>query len=181
MAAGVSARLAWAVETLAVRPDDRILEIGCGHGVAVSLVCARLDGGRIVAIDRSPTMIAMAERRNAAHVAAGRAALRAVALEAADFGGDRFDKVFAVNVSPAWKVPGGLRKIKEVLAPEGALYLFHQQPDWAGAQPPRAFVDDLTGILRAQGFAVAPPIVANLEPLPAVCVIARVASEAARA
>jgi len=63
-----AARLVWAVETLAVQPADRLLEIGCGHGVAVSLVCERLDGASIVAIDRSPTMIELATRRNAIHV-----------------------------------------------------------------------------------------------------------------
>jgi cyclopropane fatty-acyl-phospholipid synthase-like methyltransferase len=28
----------WAVETLALKPDERVLEIGCGNGLAVSLI-----------------------------------------------------------------------------------------------------------------------------------------------
>jgi trans-aconitate methyltransferase len=57
------------VDALAVEPDDRLLEIGCGHGVAVTLACQKLDRGSITAIDRSPTMIEMASKRNADHVA----------------------------------------------------------------------------------------------------------------
>jgi len=91
-------RLVWPVEQLLVQPGDRLLEIGCGHGLAVSLVCERLDGGRITAIDRSRKMIDMATKRNGDHVAAGRAELQVGPFERTDFGGERFDKVFSVNV-----------------------------------------------------------------------------------
>ena len=105
MAGKASERFVWAVDTLEVRPADRLLEVGCGHGVAVSLVCERLTTGTITAIDRSPKMIEMATRRNREHVDAGRAVLEAVALEEADLGDRRFDKVFAFNVAPFWQQP----------------------------------------------------------------------------
>ena len=54
MAGKASERFVWAVDSLEVREADRLLEVGCGHGVAVSLVCERLTTGAITAIDPSP-------------------------------------------------------------------------------------------------------------------------------
>src|SRR5919204_939712 len=102
MAGKPSERFVWAVDTLALDPADRLLEVGCGQGVAVSLVCERLTTGTITAIDRSPKMIEMAARRNREHVDDGKADLEAIALEDADLGNRRFDKVFAFNVAPFW-------------------------------------------------------------------------------
>ena len=94
----MSERLRKVVDELDIQPDDRVLEIGCGHGVAATYVCERLDGGRLTAIDRSPKMIEAAERRNAEHVAAGRAEFLVAALEDLKLGERRFDKIFAVRV-----------------------------------------------------------------------------------
>ena len=124
MKSKVSERFTWAVETLELDSGDDVLEVGCGHGVAVSLVCERLGpGGRITAIDRSPKMIAAARRRNRSHVRSGRAVLETVALEDADFGAQRFDKVFAFNVAPFWLEPtGALEVVRKCLAPRGGVY-----------------------------------------------------------
>src|SRR4029450_5322828 len=133
MASKPSERFVWAVDTLALDPADRVLEVGCGHGVAVSLVCERLVSGGSTGIDRSTKMIEMAARRNREHVAAGRAVLKTAALEKADFGDERFDKVFAFNVPPFWHQPReALGIVRRHLAPDGAVYLFwdarHTQP-----------------------------------------------------
>src|ERR671921_2418442 len=173
MASKPSERFVWAVDTLALDPADRVLEVGCGHGVAVSLVCERLTSGRITAIDRSKKMIEMAARRNREHVAGGRAVLKTTALEKADFGNERFDKVFAFNVAPFWLQPkAALGIVREHLARDGAVYLFwdarHSAPERA-----RDLGNELGDRLREGGFSVDRVLVEDLRPVPAVCAIGR--------
>jgi SAM-dependent methyltransferase len=173
MAGKASERFVWAVDTLAVRPADRLLEVGCGHGVAVSLVCERLTTGTITAIDRSPRMIEIATRRNREHVEAGRALLEAVALEDADLGNRRFDKIFAFNVAPFWLEPeAALGVVRKHLARDGAFYLFwdarHTEPGRS-----RDLADQLGERVRLGRFSVDRVLVQHLRPVPAVCVIGR--------
>jgi ubiquinone/menaquinone biosynthesis C-methylase UbiE len=99
-----------------------VLEIGCGHGVAATFVCERLDGGRLTAIDRSPKMIAAAARRNAEYVEAGRAEFLVMRLEELDLGERRFDKVFAVRVGLFHREPERARALVEpYLTPGGQI------------------------------------------------------------
>jgi ubiquinone/menaquinone biosynthesis C-methylase UbiE len=125
----MSDRLRAVVEQLNIRPDDRILEIGCGHGVAASLVCERLDGGRLTAIDRSAKMIEAAERRNAAYVEAGKAEFVVATLEDVDLGDCRFDVIFAVRVGLFHREPERARGLAERwLAPGGRVFAFFDEP-----------------------------------------------------
>jgi ubiquinone/menaquinone biosynthesis C-methylase UbiE len=146
-------RHAWVAETLSIDPADRLLEVGCGHGVTASLVCERLGSGHITAIDRSTKMIEMAARRNRDHVAAGRAAFEATSLEQADLGHARFDKVFAVHVAFFWRKPAeALPIVARALARGGALYLFNQTPGWTPAAA-RAFGDRVGAVLQEHDFS----------------------------
>jgi SAM-dependent methyltransferase len=172
MASKVPERLVWAVETLELKPSDHVLEVGCGHGIAVSLVCERLGPrGRLTAIDRSQKMIAAAKRRNRLHVESGRAVLEAMALEDAELGAQRFDSVFAFNVAPFWLEPNdALEVVREHLAPGGALYVFWDARRHTGADLGKL----LSARLRQGGFAIERVLVKKLQPVPAVCVIGRV-------
>jgi ubiquinone/menaquinone biosynthesis C-methylase UbiE len=125
----VSERLRSIVASLGIQPNDRVLEIGCGHGVAATLVCERLDGGFLTAVDRSAKMIEAASRRNAEHVAAGRAEFLVAALEDLDLGERRFDKVFAVRVGLFHRDPERARSLVEPwLAPGGEVRAFFDEP-----------------------------------------------------
>jgi ubiquinone/menaquinone biosynthesis C-methylase UbiE len=125
----MSERLRSVIEQLDIQPDDRVLEIGCGHGVAATLVCERLEGGRLTAVDRSPKMIEAATRRNRAYIESGRAEFLVAALEGLDLGERRFDKVFAVRVRPFHRDPNRARGfVERWLAPGGTVFSFFDNP-----------------------------------------------------
>ena len=97
--------------------------------------------------------------------------LEAVALEDADLGGRRFDKVFAFNVAPFWQQPeAALGVVREHLARDGAVYIFwdarHSAPERA-----RDLGNELADRLREGGFSVDRVLVEDLRPVPAVCAI----------
>ena len=127
---GVPDRVAWAVDLLDVAPDDEILEVGCGPGVAVALIAERLDRGHVTAIDRSPTAVARTAGRAAEHMAAGRVVLHQVDL--AGFEGEpaRYDKVLAVNVNVFWTTSAEAEcaVLARVLRPGGVVRLVYGGP-----------------------------------------------------
>ena len=122
-------RLRAVVDQLGIEAGDRVLEIGCGHGVAATLVCERLEAGRLTAVDRSPKMIEAAARRNAEFVDAGRAEFLVRHLEDLHLGDRRFDKVFAVRVGLFHREPGRAHALAERwLAPGGTVRAFFDPP-----------------------------------------------------
>jgi SAM-dependent methyltransferase len=160
VAGKASERLRWAVETLNVDPDDRILEVGCGHGVAVSLVCDRLDGGRITAVDRSRKMVAAATKRNREH--AGKVRFVTASIEHADLGDEAYDKAFAVHVAALHESGPALDAVRRRLLPGGLLYLFTQAPGWRAARPAEGFAAELVATLDGAGFEPVESLVKSL-------------------
>jgi len=125
----MSERLRQIVEGMRIRPDDQVLEVGCGHGVAASYVCARLRAGRLVAIDKSKKMIEAAVRRNQEHVDAGRAEFRIVDVLTFDPGAQRFDKIFAVRVGLFHREPQLIpRLFDKWLVPRGQTTVIYDEP-----------------------------------------------------
>ena len=165
-------RQAWAVEQLGIEPADRLLEVGCGHGVAVTLACERLESGSIVGLDRSQKMIAAAAKRNAEHVAAGRASFVCAEIESADLDGP-FDRIFAFHVVALTRPPA-LEAARSLLVPDGSLYLFNQLPGWTSPAA-EEHAAEVSSILRANGFDVREILRSEGLSPPAVGVAARIA------
>ncbi len=122
------------VEQLDVQPDDRVLEIGCGHGVAATYVCEQLVGGRYLGVDRSAKMVKTAMLRNAAFIEDGRAEFLQADLEDLDLGERCFDKIFTVRVGLFHRDPERARGIVERwLAPGGKITTVYDGPSTPGS------------------------------------------------
>jgi cyclopropane fatty-acyl-phospholipid synthase-like methyltransferase len=168
MSSKIPERLLWAAETLSISPDDSILEIGCGHGVAVSLIAEKLTTGKIIAIDRSESAIRAAAQRNENHLAAGKAEFHLTSLHEVDFGETRFHKIFAVNVNVFWLTPAKeLAVLKKLLTTDGILYLFYEPPHAGKAQE---IVDKISSNFQADGFVVQDTIIKPLSSTLGVCI-----------
>ncbi len=130
MADTISPRLATIVEALPLSPGMRVLEIGCGPGVAARAVLRRIGTGQVLAIDRSPKAIALAIAGSATELASNRLEFRCVSIE--DFvlsnGEQPYDLAFAIRVGvldgrhPA-KGRMALDRLRQVLVKNGRVFI----------------------------------------------------------
>lgn len=125
----MSERLRKIIEQIDIQPSDRVLEIGCGHGIAAAFICEHLVDGHLLAVDRSAKMIEVARRRNVAHAVSGRAQFLIADIEALNFGERRFEKILAVRLGLFHREPERARKLVERwLAPGGRVLAVYDQP-----------------------------------------------------
>lgn len=163
-----SGRFEWALKILRIRPCDEILEIGCGTGIAAGMIAERLVSGHITAIDRSASLIAKAGSK----VRSDR--IRFLVGRPGDLELPRhhYTKAFAFNVSAFWRRDAvkELGKLRELLEPRGAFYLFHQPPVSAKA---RVIAGKSREFLEAAGFKVTMVLFADIPPAEASCIISK--------
>jgi SAM-dependent methyltransferase len=148
-------RNVWAAELLEVRPDDRVLEIGFGPGIAIKELSARAPDGYVCGLDHSALMVRQAARRNAKAVRRGQVDLRLGSVdELPDFDAP-FDKVLAVNVSGFSDGPAErLENLRRVTSRGGRIALAFQ-PRGPGATDEAATTagQEFVTKLRDAGFS----------------------------
>ncbi|PJJ71822.1 methyltransferase family protein [Diaminobutyricimonas aerilata] len=92
------ARQRWVVDHLDLRGTERVLEFGCGPGVAAALAAGRLARGSLLAVDRSPVAVARARARigDVPHATIEQTALADLSTP------EPFDVAFGVDVNVFW-------------------------------------------------------------------------------
>jgi len=120
-------RNVWAAGLLEVQPEDRVLEIGFGPGIAIEAMARRATNGLVVGVDHSDVMVRQATRRNAAAVRAGRVELRLGSAEDLPEFDAPFDKILAVNSLMFWDDPvARLKELHDLLQPGGQIAIVYQ-------------------------------------------------------
>lgn len=165
----------WAASLLAVKPTERVLEIGFGPGVAVAEL-VRNGANHVYGIDHSAVMLRQASRRNAAAIGAGRVTLLQAPVDQLpeDLDGP-FDAILAVNCLGFWPEPAErLAELRRRLTSGTGRIAIVSQPRCPGAtaETSRKAAEEIEKLLRTAGFERIRTEILPLSP-PVVCVLGR--------
>jgi SAM-dependent methyltransferase len=120
-------RNAWAVSLLDVQPDDHVLEIGFGPGLAIRELSRLAAEGYVCGVDHSEMMLRRAKRLNAGGLDRGVVDLRLGSVEHLPAFEEPFDKILAVNAMMFWHEPvARLEELRNLLRSGGLIAVAHQ-------------------------------------------------------
>jgi SAM-dependent methyltransferase len=108
----------WGLAHVTVKPEDRILDVGCGGGRTVNKLSTLASQGKVFGIDYSDVSVAVARKLNARPIEQGRVEVLEGAVSQLPFPRDTFDLVIAVETHFWWPdLPAGMREILRTLRP----------------------------------------------------------------
>ncbi|HEY0059077.1 MAG TPA: class I SAM-dependent methyltransferase [Flavisolibacter sp.] len=129
MASKISKRLEEVVDSLPLQEGLRILEIGCGTGMAAREIARRVSDVYVLGIDRSAKAIETSVACSKFEISEGKLRFRKVAIEDFEFSGQPlFDFAFAIRVGaldgrhPELEQKA-FSKIAKALKPNGKLFI----------------------------------------------------------
>jgi ubiquinone/menaquinone biosynthesis C-methylase UbiE len=160
MAGETAAANGLALAALDLKPSDRVLEVGFGHGRTLERATSSLTLGFVAGVDRSEEMARMATRRCRRLVRKGKVGITVADSERLPFPNQRFDKALSVHTVYFWTNPTGhLREIRRVLRNAGRLVLACRSKEDNAAEdfPDTVYMfytaDELSRLLQESGFA----------------------------
>ncbi len=108
----------WGLSHVTVKPEDRILDVGCGGGRTVNKLSALASRGKVFGIDFSEVSVSVARKLNALRIQEGRVEVLAGSVSQLPFQRNTFDLVTAVETHFWWPdLPAGMREILRILGP----------------------------------------------------------------
>jgi len=164
----------WTLQLLDLQPDDRLLEIGFGPGIAIAEAARQLTDGLIVGIDHSDVMLKQASTRNGEAIANGRVELHVGTLEDLPPYPQRFTKMCSANVIQFWQEPAAdFTKLRSILAGGGVIATTYM-PRHSHATSADALnkANEIVKHLKSAGFGNIRIEEKPLKPISAISVVA---------
>jgi SAM-dependent methyltransferase len=147
------------LERMQLRPDETVLDVGCGSGWLVRLIAKLVPQGRVAGVDVSDEMIRLAREANAGEE---RVRFEVGTADHLPFPDATFTRVVSIESAYYWPDPAaGLREISRVTAPGGSLWIlinyYRDNPEchqWAPLLPPTHLLSfgDWADLFRRAGF-----------------------------
>lgn len=123
----------WGLKAAGIQPTDRVLDVGCGGGKAISRILKETRR-EVAGIDHSPEAVETARSVNRAAVASGRLRVVESSVESLPFRDGLFDVVTAFETTYFWPdLQTGLTEIRRVLNRGGRLVIANEFADRAAA------------------------------------------------
>jgi ubiquinone/menaquinone biosynthesis C-methylase UbiE len=111
-------------DLIAVKRNDRIIEIGPGTGKLIYKIAKTIDEGFIEGVDFSSTMVSISRQRNRRWIDKKRVKIVEADFNSMPYQKEQFTKACSVNTVYFWTSPSDTaKKIAEILKPGGKLFL----------------------------------------------------------
>lgn len=155
----------WVVDLLKVQPDDHVLDVGCGSGMAIQILAGIASQGFVMGVDYSDVMVGQARQRNAVGLRARRVVINLGDVAALPYRDRSFDKVVAIETFCFWPEPvPNLKEVLRVLKPGGLIALaMEESKERSGWREPSGHTPriqfpiysgaELVTLLAAAGFS----------------------------
>jgi len=114
----------WGLSHVSIKPNDKILDVGCGGGRTINKLAVMASAGKVYGIDYSEQSVAAARKTNARWIDIGRAEIEQGSVSQLPSPDDTFDLVTAIETHLFWPdLPNDFREIFRVVKPGGQLLI----------------------------------------------------------
>lgn len=142
------------VDAAKLTPGDRVLDIGCGPGVAATFAAIEVPDGHVTAIDPSEVMVKQTRRRTRR---TSNVTVELAAAEKLPLADGSVDVAWAINTFHHWADrEAGLGEVHRVLRPQGRFLVVEQhRTGRTGSALSEAAAAAMASSIEAGGFAAA--------------------------
>lgn len=146
-------------ERLAIKPEDRLLEVGFGGGDLLEQILSSTQSEFVAGVDLSVAMVRLVGRRLRSYIEAGKAEVVCGDIEALPYRDGEFTKLCSVNTIYFWRDPSmALTECRRVLRAGGQILLCFNSREDLKAWPIHKHgfrlyeVAEVESLLRVAGF-----------------------------